>query len=49
MRSKWRSIGGTLMIGLPSVAKDMDFAGDGFPATSSLALTAFLIGYALAN
>ena len=38
-----------LSVSLPSVAKDMGFAGDGFPVTSSLALTTFLIGYALAN
>ena len=63
MRSKWWSIGGSLMIGLfvayldrsnlsvslPSVAQDLGFAGDGFPVTSSLALTTFLIGYAVAN
>ncbi|HEV2676382.1 MAG TPA: MFS transporter [Aliidongia sp.] len=63
MRSKWWSIGGSLMIGLfvayldrsnlsvslPSVAQDMGFAGEGFSVTSSLALTIFLIGYALAN
>ena len=38
-----------LSVGLPSVAQDMGFAGDGFSVTSSLALTIFLIGYALAN
>ncbi|HLZ65895.1 MAG TPA: MFS transporter [Aliidongia sp.] len=63
MRSRWWSIGGSLMIGLfvayldrsnlsvglPSVAQDLGFAGEGFSVTSSLALTIFLIGYALAN
>ena len=63
MRSRWWSIGGSLMVGLfvayldrsnlsvslPSVAQDMGFAGEGFSVTSSLALTIFLIGYALAN
>ncbi|HLY54047.1 MAG TPA: MFS transporter, partial [Stellaceae bacterium] len=38
-----------LSVGLPSVAQDMGFAGEGFSVTSSLALTIFLIGYALAN
>ena len=38
-----------LSVSLPSVAQDMGFAGDGFAVTSSLALTIFLIGYALAN
>ncbi|MBV8094493.1 MAG: MFS transporter [Acetobacteraceae bacterium] len=61
--SKWRGIGGSLMVGLfvayldrtnlsvaiPSVARDMGFAGDRFPIVSSWALTIFLIGYALAN
>jgi MFS family permease len=38
-----------LSVGLPSVAKDLGFAEDNFAATSSLALTIFLIGYAFAN
>jgi MFS family permease len=38
-----------LSVSLPSVAQDMGFAGEGFSVTSSLALTIFLIGYALAN
>jgi MFS family permease len=38
-----------LSVALPQLSKDMGFAGDGFAAASSLALTIFLIGYALAN
>jgi MFS family permease len=38
-----------LSVSLPSVAQDLGFAGDGFTVTSSLALTLFLIGYAVAN
>jgi MFS family permease len=38
-----------LSVALPQLSKDMGFAGPGFAATSSLALTIFLIGYAFAN
>ncbi len=38
-----------LSVALPSVAKDLGFAGDQFAVTSSWALTIFLIGYAVAN
>jgi MFS family permease len=38
-----------LSVALPQLSKDLGFAGDGFAATSSLALTIFLIGYAFAN
>jgi MFS family permease len=38
-----------LSVGLPSIAKDLGFAGANFAVTSSLALTTFLIGYAVAN
>jgi sugar phosphate permease len=38
-----------LSVALPQLSKDMGFAGEGFAAASSLALTIFLIGYALAN
>jgi MFS family permease len=38
-----------LSVGLPAVATDLGFAGDNFAATSSLALTIFLVGYAVAN
>jgi predicted MFS family arabinose efflux permease len=38
-----------LSVGLPSVARDLGFAGSGFAVTSSWVLTIFLIGYALAN
>ncbi|MBV9734977.1 MAG: MFS transporter [Acidisphaera sp.] len=38
-----------LSVGLPSVARDLGFAGDRFAVTSSWALTIFLIGYAVAN
>src|SRR4051794_36075123 len=62
-KSRWWSIGGSLLIGLfvayldrtnlsvslPQLSKDMGFAGDSFPVTSSWALTIFLIGYAQAN
>ncbi|HEY0207989.1 MFS transporter [Acerihabitans sp.] len=58
--SKWYRIGGTLMIGLfvayldrsnlsialPGMERDLGFSG---AATKSLALTGFLIGYALSN
>ena len=39
----------TLSIALPSVALDMGFAGEHFSMTAGWALTAFLIGYAVAN
>ncbi|WP_250518373.1 MFS transporter [Caballeronia sp. ATUFL_M1_KS5A] len=39
----------TLSVGLQSVAQDMGFAGERFAVTASLALTIFLLGYALAN
>lgn len=39
----------TLSVGLPSVARDLGFAGEHFAVTSSWALTTFLIGYAVAN
>lgn len=39
----------TLSVGLPSMAKDFGFAGAGFAVTASMALTIFLVGYALAN
>ncbi len=38
-----------LSVAIPSVAKDMGFAGAKFAETSSWALTIFLIGYAVAN
>ncbi len=38
-----------LSVALPSLSRDMGFAGDGFAVTSSLALTIFLVGYAVAN
>lgn len=38
-----------LSVALPQLSKDLGFAGDNFAATSSLALTIFLIGYAFAN
>jgi MFS family permease len=38
-----------LSVAIPSVARDMGFAGERFPIVSSWALTIFLIGYALAN
>ena len=38
-----------LSVAIPSVARDMGFAGERFPLISSWALTIFLIGYALAN
>ncbi len=38
-----------LSVGLPSVARDLGFAGDGFAVAASWALTIFLIGYAVAN
>jgi len=38
-----------LSVALPSVAKDLGFAGTDFAITSSWALTTFLIGYAFAN
>ena len=38
-----------LSVGLPSIAKDLGFAGPGFAVTSSWALTTFLMGYAIAN
>jgi MFS family permease len=39
----------TLSVGLQSVANDLGFAGERFAVTASLALTIFLVGYALAN
>jgi MFS family permease len=39
----------TLSVGLPSVARDLGFAGDRFAVTASWALTIFLVGYAVAN
>jgi MFS family permease len=39
----------TLSVGLPSVARDLGFAGDPFAVTASWALTIFLVGYAVAN
>jgi len=38
-----------LSVVLPQLSKDMGFAGDPFPVTSSLVLTTFLVGYGLAN
>lgn len=38
-----------LSVSLPSVANDLGFSGDKFASTSSLVLTIFLIGYAVAN
>jgi len=38
-----------LSVGLPSIAKELGFAGANFAVTASLALTTFLIGYAVAN
>ncbi|WP_233809407.1 MFS transporter [Paraburkholderia sp. HP33-1] len=38
-----------LSVALPSVARDLGFAGPRMAITSSWALTAFLIGYAVAN
>jgi len=38
-----------LSVGLPSIAKDLGFTGADFAVTASLALTTFLIGYAVAN
>lgn len=38
-----------LSVGLKNVSVDLGFAGDRFPATSSLVLTAFLIGYLVSN
>ncbi|HET6502300.1 MAG TPA: MFS transporter [Amycolatopsis sp.] len=38
-----------LSIGLPSMAKDLGFSGARFSVTSSLVLTVFNIGYAVAN
>jgi len=38
-----------LSVALPSVAKDLGFAGPDFAITSSWALTTFLIGYAFSN
>ncbi|MDR5762847.1 MFS transporter [Caballeronia sp. LZ035] len=39
----------TLSVGLQSVAQDMGFSGPRFAVTASLALTIFLVGYALSN
>lgn len=39
----------TLSVGLQSIAQEMGFAGERFAVTASLALTIFLIGYALSN
>ncbi|CAG9194850.1 Sugar transport-related, membrane protein [Paraburkholderia sabiae] len=39
----------TLSVALPSVAEDLGFAGERFSMTAGWALTAFLIGYAVAN
>jgi MFS family permease len=38
-----------LSIGLPSMSKDLGFAGAQFSVTSSLVLTVFNVGYAVAN
>ncbi|MGW0808001.1 MFS transporter [Nonomuraea sp. NPDC002799] len=38
-----------LSVGIKNVADDLGFAGDDFAATSSLALTAFLVGYLISN
>lgn len=38
-----------LSVGLKNVSVDLGFAGAHFPATSSLVLTAFLIGYLVSN
>ena len=38
-----------LSVALPSLSRDLGFAGDRFATVSSWALTTFLIGYALAN
>ncbi|MBU2704160.1 MFS family permease [Sporomusaceae bacterium BoRhaA] len=38
-----------LSVGLPSIAQDFGFAGANFAVTSSLVLTTFLVGYAVAN
>jgi MFS family permease len=38
-----------LSIGIKNISTDLGFAGDGFAATSSLALTAFLVGYLISN
>ncbi|MBU9172883.1 MFS transporter [Burkholderia gladioli] len=38
-----------LSVALPSIAKDFGFAGPNMAATASWTLTAFLIGYAVAN
>jgi MFS family permease len=38
-----------LSVALPSLSRDLGFAGAGFAVTSSFALTIFLVGYALAN
>ncbi|MDR3565315.1 MAG: MFS transporter [Negativicutes bacterium] len=38
-----------LSVALPSLARDLGFAGNNFAVTSSWALTTFLIGYAFAN
>lgn len=35
--------------GLPSIAQDFGFGGANFAVTSSLVLTTFLVGYAVAN
>jgi MFS family permease len=39
----------TLSVGLQAVAQDMGFAGERFAVTASLALTIFLVGYAVSN
>lgn len=39
----------TLSVGLQSIAQDMGFAGERFAVTGSLALTIFLVGYAVSN
>src|ERR1700759_3468972 len=39
----------TLSVALPGVAEDLGFAGERFSMTAGWALTAFLIGYAVAN
>ncbi len=38
-----------LSVAIPSVARDLGFAGEHFAVTASWALTIFLIGYAIAN
>jgi MFS family permease len=38
-----------LSVGLPSIAQDFGFSGANFAVTSSLVLTTFLVGYAVAN